>query len=266
MSGHSHDFFSLLLGADLSQLTAIVPLAVLIASLIGSPHCAIMCGPLAVSFAGDRKRFYAYHLGRFLSYATVGALAGAFGQSVLTKARYPWVSGFAVGFIAIAMIYLGLRAWHGKPLHVRLPKLLEKYLEKIWRILPQANLPGPVVGGIAGALTVFLPCGHLYGFIVGSVATGSALNGAIFMAAFWLGTVPALGFGASFLKKYAFTGGRRFKWAGGLLILAGVFTLMLFSKNLYALYRAEPQREKGRHHGAIISLKDLDSAKKLSCH
>src|SRR5690606_1360759 len=37
-----------------------------------------------------------------------------------------------------------------------------------------------------------LPCGFLYGFGVWAAGTGSAARGALLLAAFWLGTVPAL--------------------------------------------------------------------------
>ena len=41
-------------------------------------------------------------------------------------------------------------------------------------------------------LTGFLPCGWLWAFVVAAAGTGSALGGALVMAVFWLGTVPAM--------------------------------------------------------------------------
>ena len=43
-----------------------------------------------------------------------------------------------------------------------------------------------------GLLTAFLPCGWLYLFALKAAGTGSPLQGALFMIAFWLGSVPAL--------------------------------------------------------------------------
>ena len=43
-----------------------------------------------------------------------------------------------------------------------------------------------------GALSAALPCGWLYAFVATSAAAGSALGGALVMAAFWLGTLPMM--------------------------------------------------------------------------
>ena len=61
--------------------------AVISASLLGSMHCVGMCGPLAMwaSGAGESGSKLAfnsslYHLGRMLTYALVGLVAGLLGQ------------------------------------------------------------------------------------------------------------------------------------------------------------------------------------------
>ena len=53
-------------------------------------------------------------------------------------------------------------------------------------------MPLHLRGLFAGAVTPFLPCGWLYLFALVAAGTGSALYGGTVMAAFWLGTVPAL--------------------------------------------------------------------------
>ena len=76
--------------------------------------------------------------------------------------------------------------------------------------LPQLPLPGLIQRAIlagqradfaltplpralcVGLLTAFLPCGWLYLFASYAAGTGSPFWGAAFMAAFWLGSVPAL--------------------------------------------------------------------------
>ena len=67
-------------------------LSVLVSSLLGSLHCAGMCGPLVAVYAGDDpsrgwRRLLAHALyssGRLAAYATVGALAGALGEAAGT--------------------------------------------------------------------------------------------------------------------------------------------------------------------------------------
>ena len=43
-----------------------------------------------------------------------------------------------------------------------------------------------------GLATTLLPCGWLYAFAVTAAGTGSPLNGALVMAAFWAGNAPVL--------------------------------------------------------------------------
>ncbi len=54
---------------------------------------------------------------------------------------------------------------------------------------------------IIGLLNGFLPCGLVYLGIAGAIATGNALHGALFMAAFGFGTFPAM-LGITFFKNY----------------------------------------------------------------
>ena len=73
-------------GADVTPLL----LPVVAASLVGSLHCAGMCGPFTAFYAGNdtsrgRARasgHLAYHLGRLLTYAILGALAGTLGRAI----------------------------------------------------------------------------------------------------------------------------------------------------------------------------------------
>jgi hypothetical protein len=49
-----------------------------------------------------------------------------------------------------------------------------------------------VRAGLLGVTAALLPCGWLYAFVVVAGGTGSMVDGAFVMAAFWLGTVPVL--------------------------------------------------------------------------
>src|SRR5258706_14881508 len=62
--------------------------SILAASLLGSAHCAGMCGGFVVFYSGqsgDSRRglaHAAYNGGRLVSYATIGALAGGLGSGI----------------------------------------------------------------------------------------------------------------------------------------------------------------------------------------
>ena len=174
-------------------------LTVLGASLVGSLHCAGMCGGFVAFYAGAGGRrpglgHAAYNLGRLAAYATLGALAGVLGAA-LDLAAAP--AGFERGAALLAGALIAL--WGMRT-------LLETAGVRVARIEPPAALRGAVVRGVAavaaqppvtralviGLLTGLLPCGWLYAFIVTAAGTGDPLRGAGLMAVFWLGTLPVM--------------------------------------------------------------------------
>lgn len=207
----------------------VIPLSVFVGGIIGSPHCMSMCGPIVINFANHRSRLFCYQLGRMLAYTVAGALVGGFGQALLGEDRPQWLSSLSLLLLALLLVVNGYRAISGKSMHLPVPEFLNKLSMKLWRNLRLSRLPQTLTASAAGILTVFLPCGHLYGFLLGAVATGSALKGAVFMFAFWLGSAPLLSVSGSWLQKILkprIEGGQR--WAGVLLVIAGLFSILTF--------------------------------------
>ena len=174
-------------------------LTVLAASLVGSLHCAGMCGGFVAFYtgAGGRRQglgHAAYNIGRLAAYATLGALAGALGAA-LDLASAP--AGIQRGAAVLAGALIAL--WGTRT-------LLETAGVRMARLEPPAALRGAVARGVAavaaqppvtralviGLLTGLLPCGWLYAFIVTAAGTGDPLRGAGLMAVFWLGTLPVM--------------------------------------------------------------------------
>ena len=191
-----------------------IPFAVLGASLLGSGHCAAMCGGLVLVAARDRKAAALYHLGRLIGYTGLGALAGALGNAVLGSGPLAWVSQLSSLILALGFLFLGVRLWQGKPLHLfRLPP-------SVWRKLSRL---GP---GATGLLSAFLPCGWLHAFVIGAVATRSAGVGALYLFFFWLGTLPALTLAPFAIKKiFKPMASRAPRLSAGILIAIGIGTL-----------------------------------------
>lgn len=226
----------------------LVPISVFVGGLIGSPHCMMMCGPIVLNFANDRKRLVAYQLGRMIGYTTAGAVVGALGNEILSGLNTCWVSTFSIFFIAILLIVNGYRAFLGRPLHLPMPKFLSKLSSRLWLHIRTSKLPKFFSSALAGLFTVFLPCGHLYGFLLGAVATGSAGRGAAFMFAFWLGSTPLLSVSGTVLQKILQTkmiNGQRL--AGALLVLAGVISVAAFG------FRAQSSHEHQTHQHEAAS-------------
>ncbi|MDB6068956.1 MAG: hypothetical protein JWL81_127 [Verrucomicrobiales bacterium] len=164
-----------------------------IAGLATSLHCAGMCGPVACTLLTLKKNpgqdpqtpAALYHIGRILSYASLGALAGALGKWPLTRFTHsplqilPWLLAIALLAIATGLTY-------------KLPRPLAF---KKWATRTRFKLATIPVkrGALAlGLATPLLPCGPLYLMLGIALASGSALRGVEFMLAFTLGTIPLL--------------------------------------------------------------------------
>ena len=91
-----------------------VLLAALLAGLVGSTHCAVMCGGIATGFSAMSSRpgwgsALQLNLGRVAGYALAGALVGAFGGGLLSLARHQnAVLAMRVG-VGLALVVLALR-------------------------------------------------------------------------------------------------------------------------------------------------------------
>jgi sulfite exporter TauE/SafE len=168
-----------------------------------------MCGSFAcLASGGDASKgpqalrsSAGYNLGRLASYATLGAIAGAAGAGL---DRAGSIAGLArpAAIVAGILLILWGTASLLSALGVRVPVLdiPPALATRIARAVRAVQERPPMVRSLAvGALSAALPCGWLYAFVATSSAAGSAIGGAIVMAAFWLGTVPmmvAVGMGA----------------------------------------------------------------------
>jgi len=226
--------------------------SVFVAGLIGSPHCMSMCGPIVFNFANRGSRLVAYQFGRMIMYTTAGAIVGAFGKATLGSAGSLWLSTLTLLMISILLLVNGYRVLFGKSLHLPVPTWLGRVSTRLWTMLRLAKLPHTVVAGLTGALTVLLPCGHLYSFLIGAIATGSALRGAVFMFAFWLGSAPLLSFGGQGLQILIRSKlPRAQRLAGALLVIAGLFSVVAFgarAREFKNAQIADPQSAKVQVH------------------
>jgi hypothetical protein len=177
---------------------------VLGASLLGSAHCAGMCGGFVAFYAGAApgpRRWsrlaahLAYNGGRLGVYAALGAAAGALGAALDTT------GGVLLGIQRTAAIVSGvlITLWGARTLlealGARVPRLgapagLRALAGR--GIGAVATAPPPLRALVVGLATGLLPCGWLYVFLATAAGTGSAGGGAILMAVFWAGTLPAM--------------------------------------------------------------------------
>jgi len=168
--------------------------ALFLVGLLGASHCAGMCGPIAVALGGASGRrsaiIWGYQLGRISSYMAVGLVAGWVSQLTAELLQLaPLLRLLAAALVAAMGLYV-MGAWRGL---VR----LEKLGAHVWkRIQPLSRPLTSVNSGAAayavGAVWGWLPCGLVYTAVGMALVSGSALQGALGMAAFGLGTLPAM--------------------------------------------------------------------------
>jgi hypothetical protein len=207
--------------------------SVLVTSLIGSPHCAAMCGGFVVFYAGhDAKPRWPAHLayngGRLASYVLLGVLAGALGAGIERAGAVVGVGRAAAWLAGTVMVVWGvaglLRALGlgGAPrasapaVHALIARALRAVHEQ----------PAAVRGLTMGLLSTLLPCGWLYAYVAIAAGTGTPAGGAVVMAVFWLGTVPMMA-GLAVLAQSALGGlRRRVPVAAAVIMIAlGLLTL-----------------------------------------
>lgn len=163
------------------------------AGLAGSAlHCAPMCGAFVLGQVSDRmarlpasqfcewRRLSAgallpYHAGRIVTYAALGAAAGLSGDVL---ARAPLLRGSSAALLALAACVLLLQGFG---------------VGGAWsRGLGQAARRIGAGGFGLGLVLGLLPCGMIYGALLAAAGSGDPVIGGAAMAAFGLGTMPAL--------------------------------------------------------------------------
>ncbi|CAN7186939.1 sulfite exporter TauE/SafE family protein [Pseudomonas brassicacearum] len=204
-----------------------------ILGLLGGGHCLGMCGglmgalTLAIPKEQRSSRFrllLAYNLGRILSYATAGLLIGLAGWAV-SNSPAAMIMRVLAGLLLIAMgLYLA-GWWSGLTRIEGVGRGLWRHIQPVAnRLLPVSSLPRAL---LLGALWGWLPCGLVYSTLLWSASQGNALDSALLMLAFGLGTWPVLlATGLAAERVTALLRKRSVRMAGGLLVIIfGVWTL-----------------------------------------
>lgn len=240
---------------------------VLAASALGSVHCAVMCGPLvsACHAGGPRRKTteVAYQLARGLSYVGLGAVSGSVGAAVDWAGRGAGVLRAAAVVSGVLVVVSGL-FWLVPGLgRTAFGGRLARAMGARWvgGGLLQLRRQRPALRGAAlGVLTPILPCGYLYAFVLSAAGTGTPLGGASLMAAFWLGTLPALVLVGAVVQRLSGLLRERLPLLTGfVLVLMGV--LGVLGRGLSAPVAAERTPS-----AALRDLQQGESHEHAACH
>jgi sulfite exporter TauE/SafE len=211
--------------------------AALLLGLVASGHCLVMCGGIsaALGIATARRAdgrpqvrlLVAYQVGRISSYALAGLLIGGALGAVVNLLDIEAVRRALRGLSALALL-LGALFVFGRVLDpgAGVGRMLWPRLAPLGRrLLPLNSLPRATAFGMVWG---WMPCGIVYTVLLIASLQVNALDAAATMAAFGLGTAPAMlatAFGAHrFLGFTARPAGRRI--AGTVLAACALLTLV----------------------------------------
>ncbi|MCZ8254189.1 MAG: sulfite exporter TauE/SafE family protein [Polaromonas sp.] len=202
----------------------------LLMGLAGGPHCAVMCGAACGGLrriSGQRRPQspLVFQAGRLAGYSTAGAAAAAAVQS------FAWITEQAAAVKPLwVLFHLAVLGW-GLMLVVRAsqPAWADRAGRSAWSRVGAVAASREGMFSV-GALWAFMPCSLLYSALLVASLSGGALQGALAMAAF------AVGSGVSLLLAPRLLGGLRragnrlggqmgVRLAGGVLVLAAAFGL-----------------------------------------
>jgi hypothetical protein len=214
-------------------------LLVFMAGVAGSFHCIGMCGGFACAlgrahggWAANIARHLLYNSGRAVTYAFLGVLAGSLGQMISPSDGQPLLGGaldagqrVLAAVAGLLMVVMALQLFGLlQRAHGALAGFGGSTLVAAMRDLMGAR--GPAAPLALGVVNGFLPCPLVYAFAAQAASTASALTGFLTMAAFALGTFPAMllmgGVGALLRPVWRQRGVRI---AAGFILLLGLLTL-----------------------------------------
>jgi sulfite exporter TauE/SafE len=200
-------------------MNALSLLPAFLIGLAGGVHCIGMCGGIVSAFSivsASPRRFpiavvtegtqvaagngnsqwmhmLSYNGGRIASYAVAGAIVGGAAQGLAIlidiqalRTVMFWTSN---GILAMLGLYL-MGLWPGVARLEALGQSLWRRLQPLTpRLFPLNSAPKLFA---AGLIWGWLPCGMVYSMLLTAMLAGTASRGAMMMAAFGAGTLPAM--------------------------------------------------------------------------
>lgn len=204
-----------------------------LAGLAGAGHCWTMCGGLVGGLfvgcgrcAGIRGHA-AYHLGRVLGYTALGVLAAALGQAVVLTGGVGRGQGLL--YVLAGLAVAGVGAWLLWRSFPPFPKGGRGDSKGVEVPVTRGNSLPPPFGkggrgwgyfGFAGLFNALMPCALVYSLAVKAMTAPSIPQGAAWLFAFGLGTVPAMAVAGALAH---WLGGQSLVWlrrGAALLVLA----------------------------------------------
>ena len=202
-----------------------------LSGLLGGAHCAAMCGGIATGFSATSQRSVApaieANLGRIGGYVIAGAIAGGLGHGIVGVARLDGLATALRMLVGLVLVVVALRLFDRRGRFAALGRpgaRMWNWLRPLQQRLLPADSRAKRIG--LAILWGWLPCGLSTTLLTAAWLQANALDGALTMAAFGLGTLPVM-------LPLTWSGARLGRWlqsrwrtAGAVLVmLAGLLTL-----------------------------------------
>ncbi|GGX18801.1 membrane protein [Aquimarina muelleri] len=154
-----------------------------------------MCGPIAFMLPVNRSnsiqkffQVFLYHFGRLLAYSIIGVFFGILGKSFSIFGLQQNLS-IVIGVLMIIFVLIPYQIFlkynFSKPIYKIIAKVKNNLGAALKKKTPDTFLS-------IGFLNGFLPCGLVYMAVFGSIASGTILDGSLYMLFFGLGTIPLM--------------------------------------------------------------------------
>ena len=206
----------------------------LLIGLFGASHCLVMCGGIAAAVgnnsataSGDKfSAILAFNLGRISSYTFAGALVGLAGLWI--QQQHDTLLLLLRSLAGVMLVLMGLYVARWATWLTRVEQAGQWFWKRIQpsagKLMGKTSLSSRFALGMAWG---WLPCGLIYSTLSWVAANGDPLMGATTMAAFGLGTLPALFAGSLAAASLSrFLNHQVTKQAAGMLLIGyGLWTI-----------------------------------------
>lgn len=168
-------------------------LAALLLGFLGSFHCIGMCGPIVLALPQHEQQknikiisSLFYNFGRVITYSVIGIVFGLLGRGLFLGGIQQTVS-IITGVVIIMLVAFPfiVPAKFKQNSALQIPMIKSAFANAFKMKSISAYF-------ILGLINGLLPCGFVYIALSAAMLTGNATDGALFMAMFGIGTIPAM--------------------------------------------------------------------------
>jgi sulfite exporter TauE/SafE len=184
----------------INHVKSYLPWIAFASGLAASLHCVGMCGGLVAASTQKTSDIFRYQVGRLLGYLFIGYFAGLLGSLMKPQLENPKLNLIPGILMGLIFIYWGVQNYRGKKSFIIFNIINAWIYKNLFPIFVFKNY-SVSKSFFIGLFSIFLPCGLLYGVVIGIATLNHSLPAVLTMLFFWLGTLPAMMLAPSIVHK-----------------------------------------------------------------